>query len=120
MLTFPIIFWTSSLLGHDQFSSKQLWKCPADDGPSDIDGHGTHVAGSVLGDGTNSSGTIKGLAPEAQLYFQAIGAWCANNPTTPKDYRYSLNGLPSNLTELFKQGADNGSRVHTNSWGRFT
>jgi len=89
----------------------------ADDGASDIDGHGTHVAGSVLGDGTNSSGNIKGMAPEAQLYFQAIGVWCANAPTTPRDYRYSLNGLPSNLTELFKEGAENGSRVHTNSWG---
>ena len=89
----------------------------ADDGASDIDGHGTHVAGSVLGDGTNSSGNIKGMAPEAQLYFQAIGVWCANAATSPRDYRYSLNGLPSNLTELFKAGADNGSRVHTNSWG---
>ena len=89
----------------------------ADDGASDIDGHGTHVAGSVLGDGTNSSGNIKGMAPEAQLYFQAIGVWCANAATSPSDYRYSLNGLPSNLTELFKAGADNGSRVHTNSWG---
>ncbi|MBT94125.1 MAG: hypothetical protein CMA60_04790, partial [Euryarchaeota archaeon] len=89
----------------------------ADDGASDIDGHGTHVAGSVLGDGTNSSGNIKGMAPEAQLYFQAIGVWCANAATSPRDARYSLNGLPSNLTELFKAGADNGSRVHTNSWG---
>ena len=90
---------------------------PANDGASDIDGHGTHVAGSVLGDGTNSSGNIKGMAPEAQLYFQAIGAWCANAATSPRDYRYSLNGLPSNLTELFRAGAENGSRVHTNSWG---
>ena len=89
----------------------------ADDGASDIDGHGTHVAGSVLGDGTNSSGNIKGMAPEAQLYFQAIGVWCASAATSPRDFRYSLNGLPSNLTELFKAGADNGSRVHTNSWG---
>ncbi|MEC7485017.1 MAG: S8 family serine peptidase, partial [Candidatus Thermoplasmatota archaeon] len=89
----------------------------ADDGASDIDGHGTHVAGSVLGDGTNSSGNIKGMAPEAQLYFQAIGVWCANAATSPRDARYSLNGLPSNLIELFKAGADNGSRVHTNSWG---
>ena len=89
----------------------------ANDGASDIDGHGTHVAGSVLGDGTNSSGNIKGTAPEAELYFQAIGVWCANAATSPRDYRYSLNGLPSNLTELFKEGAENGSRVHTNSWG---
>ena len=35
----------------------------------------------------------------------------------PIDARYSLKGIPSNLVELFKQGAENGSRVHTNSWG---
>ena len=91
----------------------------ADDGASDIDGHGTHVAGSVLGDGTDSSGNIKGIAPEARLYFQAVGAWCANgdNPTTPADERYSLLGLPDDIAELFDPAAENGSRVHTNSWG---
>ena len=48
---------------------------PYNDGASDLDsGHGTHVAGSVLGDGTQSSGAIKGMAPEAQLYMQAIEA----------------------------------------------
>tara|TARA_Y100000589_G_C27198887_1_gene648405 strand:+ start:9089 stop:14668 length:5580 start_codon:yes stop_codon:yes gene_type:complete len=84
---------------------------PADDGADDIHGHGTHVAGSVLGDGTNSSGNIKGVAPEARLYFQAIGVYCnsAGGDT--------LLGLPSDYTPLFKAGADNGSRVHTNSWG---
>ena len=84
---------------------------PADDGADDIHGHGTHVAGSVLGDGTNSSGNIKGVAPEARLYFQAVGVYCnsAGGDT--------LLGLPSDYTQLFKAGADNGSRVHTNSWG---
>ena len=53
---------------------------PANDGAEDIDGHGTHVAGSVLGDGTDSSGNIKGMAPEARLYFQSVGSYCANNP----------------------------------------
>lgn len=87
----------------------------ADDGASDEDGHGTHVAGSVLGDGTNSSGNIKGIAPEARLYFQAIGVYCqaANGGSGA----ITLLGIPSNYTELFKAGADNGSRVHTNSWG---
>lgn len=91
----------------------------ADDGASDIDGHGTHVAGSVLGDGTDSSGNIKGIAPEARLYFQAVGAWCANgdDPSTPGDERYSLMGLPADIAELFDPAAENGSRVHTNSWG---
>ena len=84
---------------------------PADDGASDIDGHGTHVAGSVLGDGTNSSGNIKGIAPEARLYFQAIGVYCNSAGKT------TLQGLPPDYTQLFKAGAENGSRVHTNSWG---
>jgi hypothetical protein len=98
-------------------SSSDATACgsPADDGASDEDGHGTHVAGSVLGDGTNSSGNIKGIAPEARLYFQAIGVYCqaANGGSGA----ITLLGIPSNYTELFKAGADNGSRVHTNSWG---
>ena len=85
---------------------------PADDGAADTDGHGTHVAGSVLGDGTNSSGNIKGIAPEARLYFQAIGVYCNSAGKT------TLLGLPPDYTQLFKAGAENGSRVHTNSWGR--
>ena len=101
-------------------SSRASWcGSPADDGASDIDGHGTHVAGSVLGDGTDSSGNIKGIAPEARLYFQSVGVWCANgdNPSTSADERYSLWGIPSNITKLFDLAAENGSRVHTNSWG---
>ncbi|MBP66440.1 MAG: hypothetical protein CMA67_04190, partial [Euryarchaeota archaeon] len=101
-------------------SSRASWcGSPADDGASDIDGHGTHVAGSVLGDGTDSSGNIKGIAPEARLYFQSVGVWCANgdDPSTSGDERYSLWGIPSNITKLFDLAAENGSRVHTNSWG---
>jgi hypothetical protein len=32
-------------------------------------GHGTHVAGSVLGDGKASQGTYRGIAPAAKLYL---------------------------------------------------
>ncbi len=87
---------------------------PANDGAEDTNGHGTHVAGSVLGDGTDSSGNIKGIAPEARLYFQSVGLWCANNPVGKQS---TLNGIPTNKTDLFRFGAENGSRVHTNSWG---
>ncbi|MEC7272167.1 MAG: S8 family serine peptidase [Candidatus Thermoplasmatota archaeon] len=87
---------------------------PANDGAEDIDGHGTHVAGSVLGDGTDSSGNIKGMAPEARLYFQSVGLWCANNPVGEQN---TLLGIPTNKTDLFRFAAENGSRVHTNSWG---
>ena len=87
---------------------------PANDGAEDIDGHGTHVAGSVLGDGTDSSGNIKGMAPEARLYFQSVGSYCANNPVGERN---TLLGIPTNKTDLFRYAAENGSRIHTNSWG---
>ena len=46
----------------------------ANDGDvSDTNGHGTHVAGSALGNGASSGGLYSGAAPEAQLIFQAIG-----------------------------------------------
>ena len=77
------------------------------DGASDTHSHGTHVAGSVLGDGTNSSGNIKGSAPEAQLYFQAFEQLCSGS--------YML-GLPDNFKDFMDLGAGNGSVVHTNSW----
>lgn len=51
-----------------------------DDGAEDLDsGHGTHVAGSVLGDGTNTGGAIRGAAPEARLYMQATEQYCDSN-----------------------------------------
>ena len=42
-----------------------------DDGANDDHGHGTHVAGSVLGDGTLWP-DVQGMAPEAQLLVHAI------------------------------------------------
>lgn len=41
---------------------------------NDRSGHGTHVAGSVLGDGTGSENRrFRGVAPGARLFFQAHG-----------------------------------------------
>ena len=100
-------------------AGQQTW-CGAssnDDGAADTDsGHGTHVAGSVLGDGTNSGGSIKGAAPEARLYMQAIGQWCPTDVSSSNG-GWSLRGLPSDLFNLFEPAYDNGSQVHTNSWG---
>ena len=74
---------------------------------SDTDGHGTHVAGSVLGDGANSNGNIKGMAPEARVVFQSI-----------MDASGGLGGIPANLgMGLFDVARDDGARIHTNSWG---
>lgn len=78
-------------------------------------GHGTHVAGSVLGNGRNSGsnpgnhnyvGSHAGVAPEARLVFQSI-----------MDANGRLGGIPNDLNELFQQAYDDGARIHTNSWG---
>jgi subtilisin family serine protease len=76
---------------------------------SDPHGHGTHVAGSVLGDGSASNGQMRGAAPQAQLFFQSL-----------LDGRGGLGGLPVNLGDLFEEAYQAGARVHNNSWGSAT
>jgi subtilisin family serine protease len=88
------------------------------DGADDVNsGHGTHVAGSVLGNGDRSGSTPSshtypssayvGMAPEASLVFQAV----EQNSTG------YLTGIPSDLNTLFAQVLGDGARIHTNSWG---
>ncbi len=76
----------------------------------DADGHGTHTAGSMLGNGTASGGQVRGMAPGARLFFQAI-AQGTFSPNT------SLPGLNFGLINLFQQAYNAGARVHSNSWG---
>ncbi len=79
------------------------------DRADDPDGHGTHVAGSVLGDGSSSKmgGPIQGTAPKAKLVVQST-----------LDAGDGLGGIPTDLHELFEPPyEDDGARVHTNSWG---
>jgi subtilisin family serine protease len=69
-------------------------------------GHGTHVAGSVLGAGNHSNGQYRGIAYNATLVIQST---MMNN-----------GGLyvPSNLNNLFSPPYNTyNSRIHTNSWG---
>ena len=94
------------------------------DGPADLDsGHGTHVSGSVLGDGTASAGgpaRIRGHAHQAKLVFQAVEQemkWKPNAPPNLKGERYILAGLPTNLGPLFQFSYSQGARIHSNSWG---
>ena len=64
-------------------------------GWADRDGHGTHVVGSLIGDGKMSDGKIKGVAYEANLVFQE----------------------QIDATELLMQAYTNGVRIHSNSYG---
>ncbi|EDN02579.1 peptidase S8 and S53 [Histoplasma capsulatum] len=75
----------------------------------DPDGHGTHVAGSVLGNGESKSmgGSIMGTAPKAHLVLQSV-----------LDGSNGLGGIPRDLTQLFRVPYEEcGARIHTNSWG---
>lgn len=76
---------------------------------SDFNGHGTHVAGSVLGSGTASNGQLCGAAPGAQLFFQSL-----------MDAQGGLGGLPLDLGDLFEEAYQSGARIHNNSWGSAT
>jgi subtilisin family serine protease len=93
-----------------------------DDGPADTQsGHGTHVLGSVGGNGAASEGQFKGLAYEASLTFQAVQQWVLYGPDCkPEDQTvgYELAGLPfDDLTPIFSEAYTTfGSRIHSNSW----
>lgn len=88
----------------------------AGDSPSDAAGHGTHVAGSALGNGAKSGSdplahlydnSFAGLAPEATLVFQSVEDQATGE----------LTGIPDDLNDLFRPAHEAGAMIHTNSWG---
>ena len=86
------------------------------DNGDDYSGHGTHVAGTILGSvegqGDNdiftegSPSTYNGIAPDAKLAFMD----CGNSPDEGI-------GLPSTASQTYGPGYSAGARVHSNSWG---
>ncbi|KAF1086032.1 Serine protease AprX [Sporotomaculum syntrophicum] len=76
------------------------------DTPADESGHGTHMAGTLVGSGKASAGKYSGVAPGASLYFQGI-VDKEQNPAPPLD-----------LKELFEPAYKADVRIHVNGWGK--
>lgn len=76
---------------------------------SDPDGHGTHVAGAILGEGKASNGKIKGVAPGAKLFFQSL-----------LDEKGEFTDKLRFIEDIFEEAYDAGARIHNNSWGAET
>jgi subtilisin family serine protease len=92
----------------------------ADDGAADrFSGHGTHVAGLAVGSGAASGGKFRGVAPEAELVFQAIEQYTEVRPeyTGRMPSGTYLSGRPMDLRELFREAREQGARIHVNAWG---
>ncbi|MEM0921691.1 MAG: S8 family serine peptidase [Pseudomonadota bacterium] len=75
-----------------------------DSDPSDIQGHGTHVAGIVAADGENGISTI-GVAPDAQIMALRIAS----------DDSEFLSGFA--ILEAIEYAVANGARISNNSYG---
>jgi subtilisin family serine protease len=91
-----------------------------DDGPADLNsGHGTHVAGLAVGSGVAGGGAFRGVAPEAELVFQAIEQQVDPKPECAGQVPagFYLAGRPLDLRELFGEARQQGARVHVNAWG---
>ncbi|MBR4465318.1 S8 family serine peptidase, partial [bacterium] len=68
----------------------------------DSSGHGTHVAGSMCGNGSASGGQFKGMAPAASIFVLAAGGAAG-----------IYAGTDSDLEITYEEGA----RIMNNSWG---
>ncbi len=97
------------VLAAQVYNTRGLW--------SDANGHGTHVAGSVLGSGVASgsdpsthqysSTGFCGAAPEARLVVQSL-----------LDLDGGILSTVTDTYDMFKDAHGLGARIHNDSWGR--
>ncbi len=93
----------------DQFGSKANCEMPSDPMAWDSHGHGTHCAGSMVGD---REGPNRGMAPAAKMVVQDGGLemnTCSEMP--------GLGCPVVDLYPIFEQAYQQGVRIHNNSYG---
>ncbi|MFO7936831.1 MAG: S8 family serine peptidase [Kiritimatiellia bacterium] len=73
---------------------------------ADYDGHGTHTAASICGNGTASGGQYKGIAHKARLISQCVVDHATGDFTGIND-----------LFGLYEQSHEAGASIHSDSWG---
>ncbi len=90
---------------HPDFSGqvKSLYALGRPDDASDRHGHGTHVAGALLGTGEASDQQYKGMAPGARLVFHSIQDRSGN--------------LVTDVETILQEAYADGARIHSDSWG---
>ena len=74
---------------------------------ADLNNHGTHVCGSILGDGSNSNGNLRGMAPAARLTILSMGPNNGTGLSVPIDL----------VAGVFTDAYADGAHLHSNSWG---
>lgn len=99
----------------DQWPTGPSCEDPADHTKWDTFGHGTHVAGNMVGDSDNNPESFAaqdGMAPAAKIVVQDAG-FLANDCSDGPGF-----GCPvMKLDPLFEQARVQGASVHNNSWG---
>ena len=94
---------------HPDLRDAVLQVIPLDDqgDGSDTNGHGTHTAGCLAGNGFSSGGRFRGTAYGVSLIVQAFRTDSLGN----------LFGIPDDLADLFAPTYTLGCRIHSASWG---
>jgi hypothetical protein len=90
---------------HGRVLNAYCWGRPESCDWSDYVTHGTHVVGSILGNGTVSNRQYAGVAPGSSLVMQSMS-------TATGQFI-----VPADIGELFRQAYTDTARIHSNSYG---